>query len=170
MWNASIQFPFVLIRYQCLYLDPTYSCEKKLLEVNNGPSLGISKNKKSFQLQGLCPSDSPNRGCAPGPCWGLYPRPPIVTPAPNLPLHHWCARTVDPYVRVTCNRAFSIVFDLGSIRLLIGSLNTALVKQLSDRPVHNKLEMRRPCFPMTRDRSRSLLFATMMIGFECATS
>jgi len=137
-FSCRKQFPFVLFTYQCLYLGPTYSCEKVAFvcttiilysmpnwyalmkscinvnhfvllvrsrlkyvwftkftkfwgEVKNGPSLGISNSKKVSASGALVARDPPSR--APGPCWGLRPRPPSVSPAPNLPLHHWLCGT-----------------------------------------------------------------------------
>jgi len=63
-------------------------------DVKTGPSLGISKNKKSYQLQAPW---SPTRGCDQGLCpclcpWttlGAPPKTPERSPAPNLPPHDW---------------------------------------------------------------------------------
>jgi len=58
-------------------------------EVKNGPSLGISKNKKAFSFRGAS-----TRALPLDPAGGSAPRPPNVPPAPNLPLHHWPWRLV----------------------------------------------------------------------------
>ena len=50
-------------------------------EVKNGPSLGISKNKKAFSFRGRSPTDPPTRGSAPGPRWELRPQTPERSPS-----------------------------------------------------------------------------------------
>jgi len=76
-------------------------------EVKNGPSLGLSKNKKAFSFRGDLPR-WPRPGALPlDPNGGTAPRPPTIPPAPNLPLHHcprwfvpWTIRTMIDYSRL----------------------------------------------------------------------
>jgi len=113
-FNCRKQFPFVLFRYQCLYLSSTYSCEmllccttrilysrpnwyalmKSCINANHYVLL-VRRHLKCvvYEVYDILHRGKKmatplgySGGFAP---WSPYQGLCLWTPAPNLPLHHW---------------------------------------------------------------------------------
>jgi len=77
--GGHVGWDVLLVRRHLKYVSVWFTKFTKFWgEVKNGPSLGISKNKKklSASFRGASTPDPLTRGSAPGPRWGLRPRPP----------------------------------------------------------------------------------------------
>ena len=80
--------------------------------------LGIQL-RKSFQLQGEASPPNPlTRGSAPGPCWGLRPRPP-VHPFASVEIKSWLRPWSDIYTRYLRPKILDIFYTFNVFSIYV---------------------------------------------------